>query len=206
MTIEIKISRKPVQYREALAYLEKKVETINSGTGNELLWVLNHPDTYTAGVSSKSSEILDKKLKIVKTNRGGKVTWHGKGQKIYYFVMDLSKKDKDIRKFINIIEKTIIDSLKEFKINSFADRKNIGIWVKKKNKIKKVAAIGIKVRKWIAYHGFAININNNLKKYDKIVPCGIKNKGITNLMEIKKQNYKNIDKVLIRNFLKNLKT
>jgi len=120
--------------------------------------------------------------------------------------MDLSKKDKDIRKFINIIEKTIIDSLKEFKINSFADRKNIGIWVKKKNKIKKVAAIGIKVRKWIAYHGFAININNNLKKYDKIVPCGIKNKGITNLMEIKKQNYKNIDKVLIRNFLKNLKT
>ena len=206
MTIEIKISRKPVQYREALAYLEKKVETINSGTGNELLWVLNHPDTYTAGVSSKSSEILDKKLKIIKTNRGGKVTWHGKGQKIYYFVMDLSKKDKDIRKFINIIEKTIIDSLKEFKINSFADRKNIGIWVKKKNKIKKVAAIGIKVRKWIAYHGFAININNNLKKYDKIVPCGIKNKGITNLMEIKKQNYKNIDKVLIRNFLKNLKT
>ena len=206
MTIEIKISRKPVQYREALAYLEKKVETINSGIGNELLWVLNHPDTYTAGVSSKSSEILDKKLKIVKTNRGGKVTWHGKGQKIYYFVMDLSKKDKDIRKFINIIEKTIIDSLKEFKINSFADRKNIGIWVKKKNKIKKVAAIGIKVRKWIAYHGFAININNNLKKYDKIVPCGIKNKGITNLMEIKKQNYKNIDKVLIRNFLKNLKT
>ena len=206
MTIEIKISRKPVQYRKALAYLEKKVETINSGIGNELLWVLNHPDTYTAGVSSKSSEILDKKLKIVKTNRGGKVTWHGKGQKIYYFVMDLSKKDKDIRKFINIIEKTIIDSLKEFKINSFADRKNIGIWVKKKNKIKKVAAIGIKVRKWIAYHGFAININNNLKKYDKIVPCGIKNKGITNLMEIKKQNYKNIDKVLIRNFLKNLKT
>ena len=206
MTIEIKISRKPVQYREALAYLEKKVETINSGTGNELLWVLNHPDTYTAGVSSKSSEILDKKLKIVKTNRGGKVTWHGKGQKIYYFVMDLSKKDKDIRKFINIIEKIIIDSLKEFKIKSFADRKNIGIWVKKKNKIKKVAAIGIKVRKWIAYHGFAININNNLKKYDKIVPCGIKNKGITNLMEIKKQNYKNIDNVLIRNFLKNLKT
>ncbi len=206
MTIEIKISRKPVQYTEALEYLEEKVESLSSGTGGELLWVLNHPDTYTAGVSSKSSEILDKKLKVVKTNRGGKVTWHGKGQKIFYFVIDLSKKNKDIRKFIKIIEKTIIDSLKEFKINSFADRNNIGIWVIKKNKIKKIAAIGIKVRKWIAYHGFAININNNLKKYDKIIPCGIKNKGITNLIELKKQNYKNIDKVLIKNFLKNLKT
>ena len=92
MTIEIKISRKPVEYREALEYLEEKVEAINSGTGNELLWVLNHPDTYTAGLSSKISEILDKKIKVVKTNRGGKVTWHGKGQKIFYFVIDLSKK------------------------------------------------------------------------------------------------------------------
>ena len=206
MTIKIKISRKPVDYRKAVKYLEKRVEHLSSGKGNELLWILNHPDSYTAGVSSKSSEILDRKLKVIKTNRGGKVTWHGKGQNIYYFVIDLSKKNKDIRKFIKIIEKIIIDSLKEFKINSFADRKNIGIWVKDKNKTKKIAAIGIRVKKWIAYHGFAININNDLKKYHKIIPCGIKNKGVTNLIKLKNQNYKKINKILIKHFLKNLKS
>ena len=206
MTIKIKISRKPVDYRKAVKYLEKRVEHLSSGKGNELLWILNHPDSYTAGVSSKSSEILDRKLKVIKTNRGGKVTWHGKGQNIYYFVIDLSKKNKDIRKFVRIVEKIIIDSLKEFKINSFADRKNIGIWVKDKNKTKKIAAIGIRVKKWTAYHGFAININNDLKKYHKIIPCGIKNKGVTNLIKLKNQNYKKINKILIKHFLKNLKS
>ena len=206
MTIKIKISRKPVDYRKAVKYLEKRVEHLSSGKGSELLWILNHPDSYTAGVSSKSSEILDRKLKVIKTNRGGKVTWHGKGQNIYYFVIDLSKKNKDIRKFVKIVEKIIIDSLKEFKINSFADRKNIGIWVKDKNKTKKIAAIGIRVKKWIAYHGFAININNDLKKYHKIIPCGIKNKGVTNLIKLKNQNYKKINKILIKHFLKNLKS
>ena len=206
MTIKIKISRKPVDYRKAIEYLEKRVEHLSSGKGSELFWILNHPDSYTAGVSSKSSEILDRKLKVIKTNRGGKITWHGKGQNIYYFVIDLSKKNKDIRKFVKIVEKIIIDSLKEFKINSFADRKNIGIWVKDKNKTKKIAAIGIRVKKWIAYHGFAININNDLKKYHKIIPCGIKNKGVTNLIKLKNQNYKKINKILIKHFLKNLKS
>ena len=206
MTIKIKISRKPVDYRQAVEYLEKRVEHLSSGKGSELFWILNHPDSYTAGVSSKSNEILDRKLKVIKTNRGGKVTWHGKGQNIYYFVIDLSKKNKDIRKFVRIVEKIIIDSLKEFKINSFADRKNIGIWVKDKNKTKKIAAIGIRVKKWIAYHGFAININNDLKKYHKIIPCGIKNKGVTNLIKLKNQNYKKINKILIKHFLKNLKS
>ena len=206
MTIKIKISRKPVDYRQAVEYLEKRVEHLSSGEGSELFWILNHPDSYTAGVSSKSNEILDRKLKVIKTNRGGKVTWHGKGQNIYYFVIDLSKKNKDIRKFVRIVEKIIIDSLKEFKINSFADRKNIGIWVKDKNKTKKIAAIGIRVKKWIAYHGFAINIDNDLKKYHKIIPCGIKNKGVTNLIKFKNQNYKKINKILIKHFLKNLKS
>ena len=206
MTIKIKISRKPVDYRKAIEYLEKRVEHLSSGKGSELFWILNHPDSYTAGVSSKSNEILDRKLKVIKTNRGGKVTWHGKGQNIYYFVIDLSKKNKDIRKFVRIVEKIIIDSLKEFKINSFADRKNIGIWVKDKNKTKKIAAIGIRVKKWIAYHGFAINIDNDLKKYHKIIPCGIKNKGVTNLIKFKNQNYKKINKILIKHFLKNLKS
>ena len=206
MNIKIKISRKPVEYSKAINYLEKRVKSIQKQKDHELLWICSHPGTYTAGVSSKNDEILDKNINIIKTNRGGKITWHGPGQKIFYFVINLTKRDRDIRKFVNIIEKTIIDTLKEYKISAFADRKNVGIWIKKKNKILKIAAIGIKVKKWIAYHGFSVNIDNDLQKYEKIIPCGVKNKGVTNLMEINKQNFKNFDNIIIRNFLENLKS
>ncbi len=202
MSIEIKISKKPIEYNKAINYLEKRVRSVQENNGDELLWVLSHPSTYTAGISSKNTEILDKKIKVIKTNRGGKITWHGPGQKIFYFVINLSKRDKDIRKFINNIEKIIMKTLKEYKIESFADRKNVGIWVKKKNKILKIAAIGVKIRKWIAYHGFSVNINNDLQKYNKIIPCGIKKRGLTSLSKIKKQNYKTFEKKLIKNFFK----
>ena len=202
MSIEIKISKKPIEYNKAINYLEKRVKSVQENNGDELLWILSHPSTYTAGISSKNTEILDKKINVIKTNRGGKITWHGPGQKIFYFVINLSKRDKDIRKFINNIEKIIIKTLKEYKIESFADRKNVGIWVKKNNKILKIAAIGVKVRKWIAYHGFSVNINNDLQKYNKIIPCGIKKRGLTNLSKIKKQNYKTFEKKLIENFFK----
>ena len=204
MSIRIKISRKPVEYGEAIKLLEKRVVSIIEQNDEELCWILSHPKIYTAGISASNDEILDKNISVIKTNRGGKITWHGPGQKIFYFAINLSRRGKDIRKFLNIIENVIIDTLKEYKIQSFADRKNIGIWVKKKNKVKKIAAIGIKVKKWVAYHGCSININNNLKEYDKIIPCGIKNKGVTNLYEIKKQSYKNFNEVLIKNFLKYL--
>ena len=202
MSIEIKISKKPIEYNKAINYLEKRVKSVKENNGDELLWILSHPSTYTAGISSKNTEILDKKINVIKTNRGGKITWHGPGQKIFYFVINLSKRDKDIRKFINNIEKIIIMTLKEYKIESFADRKNVGIWVKKKNKILKIAAIGVKIRKWIAYHGFSVNINNDLQKYNKIIPCGIKKRGLTNLSKIKKQSYKTFEKRLIKNFFK----
>ena len=202
MSIEIKISKKPIEYNKAINYLEKRVKSVKENNGDELLWILSHPSTYTAGISSKNTEILDKKINVIKTNRGGKITWHGPGQKIFYFVINLSKRDKDIRKFINNIEKLIMMTLKEYKIESFADRKNVGIWVKKKNKILKIAAIGVKIRKWIAYHGFSVNINNDLQKYNKIIPCGIKKRGLTNLSKIKNQSYKTFEKKLIKNFFK----
>ena len=206
MSIEIKISKKPIEYNKAINYLEKRVKSVQENNGDELLWILSHPSTYTAGISSKNTEILDKKINVIKTNRGGKITWHGPGQKIFYFVINLSKRDKDIRKFINNIEKIIIKTLKEYKIDSFADRKDVGIWVKKKNKILKIAAIGVKVRKWIAYHGFSVNINNDLQKYNKIIPCGIKKKGLTNISKIKKQSYKTFEIKLIKNFFKCFKS
>ena len=204
MNIEIKISKKPVDYRKAVIFMEKRLDKVKEGKSRELIWILEHNDIYTAGSRSKKSEILDKKIKVMQTNRGGKITWHGKRQLICYFVINLNKRNKDIRKFIINIEKSIINTLKEFKIKSFSDRQDIGIWIKIDGNIKKIAAIGIRVKKWIAYHGFSININNDLKKYSKIIPCGIKNKSVTNLKSIKKNKYANLKKILLKNLIKNL--
>ena len=206
MTIEIKISIKPVEYFKAINILEKRVHDVHNKTSKELIWILEHPYVFTAGKNYKKNEILDKKTKILQTNRGGKITWHGPGQLICYFVIDLNRRKKDIRKFVQLIENVIIKSLEEYDISTFSDRKNIGIWVNHKKEIKKVAAIGIRVSKWIAYHGFSLNINNKLNSYKKIIPCGISDRGVTNLEKIKKQNYSNIKKKIINNFIKYLKT
>jgi len=204
MNIEIKKSIKPVKYDVALKLLEERLIEINSNKKGNLIWILEHEEVYTAGTSYKDEEILNKDINLVKTNRGGKITYHGPGQLICYFAIDLKQRQKDIRKFINIIEETIIESLSEFNINSFSDPKNIGIWVNDKTDIKKVAAIGIKVSKWIAYHGFAVNINNDLTKYQNIIPCGISDKGVTNLKNINNQNYNILGDIIINNFTKNL--
>ena len=204
MNIEIKKSKKPIKYERAIKLMEKRLLDIHEKKFRELIWILEHNDIYTAGTSYKENEILDKSIKILKTNRGGKITYHGPGQLICYFVIDLKKRNKDIRKFISMIEKTIIDTLKFYKIETFADRKNIGIWFNDNSQIKKVAAIGVRVSKWIAYHGFSININNNLKKYDSIIPCGIKDKDVTNLKKIHDQNYNKLKDKLIENFILNL--
>jgi lipoyl(octanoyl) transferase len=204
MNLEIKKSIKPVKYKKAIEFLEKRLIDINNNLAKDLFWILEHEEIYTAGTSYEENEILNKKINFIKTNRGGKVAYHGPGQMICYFVIDLKKREKDIRKFITLIEKTIVESLLEFNIKSFGDPNNIGIWLKHNNEVKKVAAIGVRVSKWIAYHGFAINIKNDLSKYENIIPCGIEDKGVTNLQEIKKYDYKDLDNVIIKNFKKNL--
>jgi len=204
MNMEIKKSIKPVKYDVAIKLLEERLLDININKKDDLIWLLEHEEIYTAGTSYKESEILNKDIKLTKTNRGGKITYHGPGQLICYFVIDLKQRQKDIRKFITLIEKTIIESLAEFNINSFGDPKNIGIWIEDTGKINKVAAIGLRVSKWIAYHGFAINISNDLTKYQNIIPCGISDRGVTNLKSINNQNYKILSDVIINKFIKNL--
>ena len=204
MNIEIKKSQKPVKYEDALVFMEERLSEISKNNINDLIWILEHEEVYTAGTSYSEKEILDKSIKIIKTNRGGKITYHGPGQLICYFVINLRKEKKDIRKFISLIEKTIIETLEFYNIKTFADKENIGIWYNNNNEIQKVAAIGVRVSKWIAYHGFSININNDLKKYDAIIPCGIKDKGVTNLKKIKDQDYSEINQKLIENFISNL--
>ena len=205
MTIEIKKSQNPVKYEDAISFMEDRLKDIDLKKVDDLIWVLEHDHIYTSGTSYNENEIIDKSINIIKTNRGGKITYHGPGQLICYFVIDLKKGKKDIRKFISVIEKSIIETLSLYDIETFADKENIGIWYNDNSTIKKVAAIGVRVGKWIAYHGFSININNDLKKYDAIIPCGIKDKGITNLEQIKNQNYDELKNKLIEIFKTNLK-
>ena len=174
MSIQIKISKKRISYKKAMLLLNKRVDEVKSGSNNELIWVLEHPTTFTAGVSYNRKDILDKRIKILKTNRGGKITLHNPNQKIIYFVINLNKRKKD--------------------------KKNIGIWVKK----RKIAAIGLRVSRWIAYHGCSINISNNLNEYLKIIPCGLDNKKVTSInneVNLKPINY---ETKLANIFIKNI--
>ena len=200
MSIEVKISKRRISYKTAIKILHKRVEELKLKKCKELLWILEHPLTYTAGISSNNKEIIDKKIKIINTNRGGKITLHNPGQKIIYFVLNLNKRKKDIRKLIYVIEKSIIEFLKIYKINGKKDEKNIGIWVNK----KKIAAIGLRISKWIAYHGCSINISNNLDQYLKIIPCGLDNQKITSIYNENGVIVKNIEKKLRNIFIKNI--
>tara|TARA_B100000315_G_scaffold251036_1_gene285009 strand:+ start:1093 stop:1704 length:612 start_codon:yes stop_codon:yes gene_type:complete len=199
--MEVKNSIKPVDYIDSIKILEKRVNDVFLGKKTELLWILEHNTVYTAGISSSYKDLIDKKIKLINTNRGGKLTIHSPGQKVIYFVLNLNKRKKDIRELIKKIESCIINILEEYKIKSYPDRQNIGIWVGNKNNSKKIAAIGIKVKKWIAYHGFAINVSNDLTKYKAIVPCGVKNKGITSLKEMGIVNFNNINETIVKKFL-----
>ena len=205
MSIEIKKSIKPVNYLDAISFLEKRVEKIIKKQEKELIWILEHPSIFTAGTSYNEKDIIDKKIDITKTSRGGKITWHGPGQLICYLVIDLNNRKKDIRKFVHIIEKSIIESLEEIGVRSQSDRKNIGIWVKSNKEEKKIAAIGIKVKKWIAYHGFSLNIDNDLSNYKKIIPCGIRDKGITSLKELNIYKFSKLSEIILKKLIFNLK-
>ena len=201
MTLEVKISKKLIPYNSAFTFLKKRVDSIKKLKSNDLLWILEHPLAFTGGIRSNKNEILDKKIKIIKTNRGGKITLHNPGQKIIYFALNLNKKKKDISNLVKQVELSIIDFLKLYKIKAYTDKKNIGIWVND----KKIAAIGIRVSSWVAYHGCSININNNLKYYKKIIPCGLDNTRITSIENESKIKILDIENKLKNIFLKNLK-
>ena len=200
MSIEIKISKKRFSYKKAMLFLNKRVEEVKLGKNKELIWILEHPTTFTAGVSYNKKDILDKSIEIIKTNRGGKITLHNPNQKIIYFVINLNNRKKDIRKLINVIEKSIIEFLKIYKINAKKDKKNIGIWVED----RKIAAIGLRVSRWVAFHGCSINISNNLNEYLKIIPCGLDNKKVTSINNEKNSKPIKYERKLANIFKKNI--
>ena len=200
MSIEIKISKKRFSYKKAMLFLNKRVDQVKLGRNKELIWILEHPTTFTAGVSYNKKDIIDKKIRIIKTNRGGKITLHNPNQTIVYFVINLNNRKKDIRRLISAIENSIIEFLRIFKINAKKDIKNIGIWVKN----RKIAAIGLRVSRWVAFHGCSINISNNLSEYLKIIPCGLDNKKVTSIYNEKNINPINYKKKLANIFIKNI--
>ena len=212
MNIEIKISKKPVDYRKAVIFMEKRLDKIREGKARELIWILEHNDIYTAGSRSKKSEILDKKIKVIKTNRGGKITWHGKGQLVCYFVINLNKRNKDIRKFITIIENSLISFLANYNIEAQTFKDRVGVWVTKSNNIsfdkeKKIGAIGLRIKKWITYHGLSFNINPDLKYYNYIHSCGLKEYKNTSMEELGiKLEQSEFDNKFKKIFLEKLKT
>ena len=201
MNIEVKSSVKPVDYIDSMKILEKRVENVFLGKKDELLWILEHNTVYTAGSSSNEQDLINKSLQVVKTNRGGKHTLHSPGQKVIYFVLNLNKRKRDIKILVKKIEDCIIEILKEYKVKSYPDKKNIGIWVGDKKDSMKIAAIGIRVKKWVAYHGFSLNVSNDLSKYKEIVPCGIADKKITSLREMGVKDFNNINEIIAEKFL-----
>ncbi len=203
MKLEIKISEKPVEYNDAIKFLEERVLKIQNRESGNLLWILEHPNLYSAGTSAKNNDLLNEnKFPLYKTNRGGKWTFHGQGQKIIYFAIDLNSKKK-LKDFVRKIESWIMKILEKYNIDSSNDPKNIGIWVHNKNKLDKIAAIGIRVKKWIAFHGFSLNINVNKENYSGIIPCGIKDRGIANMTDfVNLADLNNINNVIITEFKK----
>ena len=181
-----------------------QVKKIHDGKGNEIIWLLEHTDIYTGGTSSKPSDLKNtKKIKISKTNRGGQWTWHGPGQRIVYFVLDLNMRNKDVRWFVNKLEQLIINTLLDFNINSKRRDSLPGVWVQNKNGINKIGAVGIRISKWIAYHGISININPDLSKYEGIIPCGVTDAGVTSASDLGYSiSLKDFDNSLALNFEK----
>ena len=200
MNIEIKISKRRITYKYAMKFLNKRVADVKLNKAKELIWILEHPTTYTAGIRSLKNEILDKNIKIIKTNRGGKITLHNPGQKIIYFVINLNKRKKDIRRLVSILENAIIQLLSVYDIKGKKDKDNIGIWVGG----KKIAAIGLRVSRWVAYHGCSINVNNNLDQYLKIRPCGLNNQNVTSIFFENQKKIKNINNNIKKIFIKKI--
>ena len=211
-SLEVKQTDNFINYELALSDMQKRVDQIITKSKNEMIWFLNHNHIYTQGTSSSDQEILKKNnIPIFKTNRGGKTTYHGPGQRIVYFMIDLNKRNKDLRRFISLIENSLINILYKYHIESTTFKNRVGIWVIKNqgktlDKEKKIGAIGLRIKKWITYHGLSFNIKTNLKYYDYINSCGLleyKNTSLENLgIDISVRDF---DNEYLAEFKKNLK-
>ena len=204
-------TEKFINYPDALEQMEQIVSGLISGNDLEHVWLLEHPELYTAGTSANLSDLIDPDLfPVYSSQRGGQYTYHGPGQRIAYTMLDLNKRGKDVRKYVHSLEEWIIQTLAEFDIKGERRKDRVGVWVVRDDKPPsssgqfledKIAAVGVRLRKWISFHGIAINVNPNLNHYKGIVPCGIQQHGVTSLADLGlKVTLEDLDKALIKSF------
>ncbi len=221
--MEWKTSRKPVEYPAAIAAMERRVQQIAEAGAPELVWLLEHPPLYTAGTSARESDLIEARFPVYKTGRGGQYTYHGPGQRIAYVMLDLNRRGRDLRAYVKRLEHWLIATLDAFAIEGFTREGRVGVWVEERTQYsvlgtrcendvpstvyrvpcteKKIAALGVRVRRWVSFHGISLNVKPNLSHYGGIVPCGIRDYGVTSLKEMGvKASMKEVDEVLKRAF------
>ena len=186
--IEWRVSEAPVPYEEALVVMEQRAAAIREGSANECIWLLEHPPLFTAGTSADPAELTNAiDLPVHEAGRGGRYTYHGPGQRVGYVMLDLDKRGKDIRRFVHCLEGWMIDALAELGVAAHRAPGRIGIWVGEGAEEAKIGALGVRVKRWVTLHGFALNVAPDLTHYRGIVPCGIADFGVTSLAELGKQ-------------------
>jgi len=191
--VEWQISDSPVPYEDALAQMEARVEGILAGTRSEMIWLLEHPALYTAGTSAKPEDLINARFPVFQTRRGGQYTYHGPGQRIVYVMLDLNKRGRDVRRFVAQLEDWVVATLADFQITAGRRDGRIGVWVDRPEKPRrpdgtvaedKIAAIGVRIRKWVSFHGISINVEPDLSHYNGIIPCGIAEHGVTSMVDL----------------------
>ena len=200
--IEWRVSDQLVPYEEALAFMEQRALAIREGTERECIWLLEHPPLFTAGTSADPAELFNPMgFPVFEAGRGGRYTYHGPGQRVGYVMLDLEKRGKDIRRFVHSLEQWVIDSLAHFGVNAHRAPGRIGIWVGDGPDEAKIGALGVRIKRWVTLHGFAINVDPDLSHFGGIVPCGVSEFGVTSLVALGKQiPLARVDEALKRSF------
>ncbi|RDD62452.1 lipoyl(octanoyl) transferase LipB [Ferruginivarius sediminum] len=183
--VEWWVSDWPVAYPDALAYMESRVAAIRAGEMAEMVWLLQHPPLYTAGTSAREADLLTpQRFPVYKSGRGGQYTYHGPGQRVGYVMLDLKQRNADVRRFVEDLEEWLIRTLSRFNVRGERRQGRVGIWVQRGNREDKIAAIGVRVRRWVTFHGVALNVDPDLDHFSGIVPCGIADHGVTSLNDL----------------------
>ncbi|HTO41906.1 MAG TPA: lipoyl(octanoyl) transferase LipB [Rhizomicrobium sp.] len=171
-------------YPEAVSFMEERAQKIAAGEADELVWLVEHPPIYTAGTSANEVDLIDRRFPVFQTGRGGQFTYHGPGQRVGYVMLDLSRRTKDVRRFVHDLEEWLIQTLAQFNVKGERREGRVGIWVVRGAREDKIAAIGVRVRRWVTFHGVSLNVEPDLSHFDGIVPCGIREHGVTSLADL----------------------
>ena len=200
---ESRISEGLVPYPEAVAAMEARAEAIAAGTAGEQVWLLEHPPIYTAGTSANDADLLDARFPVYRTGRGGQFTYHGPGQRVGYAMLDLKTRTPDVRAYVRDLEQWLIETLAQFNVKGERREGRVGIWVQRGMREDKIAALGVRIRRWVTLHGVALNVEPDLSHFSGIVPCGVTAHGVTSLADLGIQvSMADVDVALMQSFRK----